>query len=71
MASNRSGLTEELEQLIRQSPVLQRAVEEGVDLTLLIERLSLSPTERLIRHQEALAVFEEFRRAGQRKRGEI
>lgn len=47
---------------------LQRAVEEGIDISLLYERLSWSPTERIERHQRAIEFAERLREAGQRKR---
>jgi len=62
---------EYLEDLMRRSPILARAAGDGVDITLLIERLSWTPTERVRRLQQVLALFIEMRRAGQRKRGEI
>jgi len=46
----------------------QLAQEDGVDLTLLYERLSWTPTERLVRNYKAAAGFEELRKAGQRYR---
>ena len=49
---------------------LQRAVEEGIDISLLYERLSWSPTERIERHQRALEFAERVREAGKRKRDE-
>lgn len=39
------------------------AEQEGVDLTLLRERLGLTPTERLQRHQAALELVEALRNA--------
>ena len=42
--------------------------EEGIDLSQLYERLSLSPTERLRKNFRAAAAIEEFRKAGQRHR---
>jgi hypothetical protein len=47
---------------------LKEAEEEGIDLTLLYERLSWTPTERLRRNYEAPEAFEELRKAGQRPR---
>ncbi len=44
------------------------AKEFGVDLTLLLENLALTPTERLQRLSAAGAFYEELRRAGQRHR---
>ena len=60
-----------LQKMVDESPILQRAVEDGVDLTLLIENLSLTPAERLSKLQVAIEVFDEFRKAGQREHGEI
>ena len=37
------------------------AEHEGVDLTMLYERLQLTPTQRLQRHQMALALVEALR----------
>ena len=64
-------LPDYLQKMVDESPALQRAVEDGVDLTLLVESLSWTPTERFRRHQQAAAFFEEVRKAGQRKRGEL
>jgi hypothetical protein len=50
------------------TPALKKAQEEGIDLTLLYERLSWTPTERLRRNYEAAEAFEELRKAGQRHR---
>jgi hypothetical protein len=47
---------------------LQKAMEEGIDISLLYERLSWSPTERIERHQRALEFAEKLREAGERKR---
>jgi hypothetical protein len=44
------------------------SAEEGIDLSQLHERLSLSPTERLRKNFRAAAAVEEFRKAGQRHR---
>ncbi|MBI3949015.1 MAG: hypothetical protein HY314_00960 [Acidobacteria bacterium] len=48
--------------------ILRRAVEFGVDLSLLRERLKLSPTERLELHKQALLSFESFVREVKRAR---
>jgi hypothetical protein len=47
---------------------LKKTQEEGIDLPLLYERLSWTPTERLRRNYEAAEAFEELRKAGQRHR---
>jgi hypothetical protein len=64
-------LPDYLQKMVDDSPDLQHAVEFGIDLTLLIENLSLTPTERIRKLQAAIEVFEEFRKAGQRQRGEL
>jgi hypothetical protein len=46
---------------------LQRAVEEGIDLSLLYERLSWSPTERIERHRQALDFVNKLKEARKRK----
>ena len=48
---------------------IKQAEEYGVDISLLIENLRRSPTERLRRHQAMLEFVAELRRAGQKKRG--
>lgn len=50
------------------TPALKKAEEAGIDLTLLYERLSWTPTERLRRNYETAEAFEELRKAGQRHR---
>ncbi len=47
---------------------LAAAKEFGVDLTLLIENLALSPTERLQRLCAAEGFYEALRKAGARNR---
>lgn len=42
--------------------------EEGIDLSQLYERLSLTPTERLRKNFRMAAVVEELRKAGQKHR---
>ena len=46
--------------------LLAWAEQEGIDLSMLYERLQLTPTERLQRHQMALELVEALRRV---KRG--
>jgi hypothetical protein len=46
------------------TPALKKAQEAGVDLTLLYERLSWTPTERIWRNYETAEAFEELRKAG-------
>ena len=48
---------------------LARAEAFGIDLSLLRESLKLTPTERLRRHDEALAFMETVRRAGEKLHG--
>jgi hypothetical protein len=50
------------------TPALKKAQEHGIDLSLLYERLSWTPTDRLKRNYDAAETFEEFRKAGQRHR---
>jgi hypothetical protein len=49
---------------------LQKAQEEGIDLTLLYERVSWTPTERIERHLQMLEFASELRKAGQKRRGQ-
>ena len=42
------------------------AEQEGIDLSMLYERLQLTPTERLQRHQMALALGETLRQVKKR-----
>ena len=50
------------------TPALKRAVEEGIDLTQLYERLRLTPTERLRQNFQMAGFVEELRKAGQKHR---
>ena len=50
------------------TPALKKAEEHGIDLSLLYERLSWTPTERLKRNYETAEAFAELRKAGQRQR---
>lgn len=50
------------------APELKEAREEGIDLSQLYERLSLTPTERLRRNFRMAAAVEALRKAGQRQR---
>ena len=50
------------------TPGLKKAQEDGIDLTLLYERLSWTPSERLRRNYETAEAFEELKKAGQRHR---
>jgi hypothetical protein len=52
----------------KQKTALERAQEEGVDLTQLYERLSWTPTERIRRNYEGAILVEELKKAGQRHR---
>jgi len=47
---------------------LKAASEEGIDLSQLYERLSLTPTERLRKNFRMAAVVEQLRKAGQEHR---
>jgi len=55
----------------RKRDAIQRAIEYGIDITLLYERLSLTPTQRMERHEEFLKEIAELRRAGERKHGKF
>jgi hypothetical protein len=50
-----------METILTSSEILAWAERDGVDLSMLRERLRLTPTERLQRHQEALALVEALR----------
>ena len=50
-------------------PVLE-AYKKGVDRSLLIENLRLTPAQRAEKFQDFMAFLEEIRRAGRRLRGE-
>jgi hypothetical protein len=52
------------------TPALKKAQQAGIDLTLLYERLSWTPTERIERHCQMLEFANELRKAGQKHRGE-
>ena len=52
------------------TPALKKAQDEGIDLTMLYERLSWTPTERLEKHLQMLEFANELRKAGQKKRGD-
>ena len=52
------------------TPALKKAQEEGIDLTLLYERLSWTPTERIEKHLQMLEFANDLRKAGQKHRGE-
>ncbi len=46
---------------------IQEAIEYGIDVTLLYESLSLTPTEKLENYLNMLKAAEELRKAGKRK----
>ncbi|UCD85610.1 MAG: hypothetical protein JSU92_05310 [Deltaproteobacteria bacterium] len=48
------------------SPI-QEAIDFGIDVTLLYDTLTLTPTERIELHQRMLETAEELRKAGKRK----
>ncbi len=52
----------------RKDPI-QKAIDYGIDVTLLYERLKLTPTERIEKHEQMLEFVEELRRAGKEKYG--
>lgn len=49
--------------------VWQTAIEEGLDVSQLDHLLSLTPTERIRRHERALALVQALRQAGIRYYG--
>lgn len=49
--------------------VLAWAERDGVDLTMLRERLRLTPTDRIRRHQKALELTEALKAAKEPRRG--
>lgn len=51
------------------TPALKKAQQEGIDLSQLYECLSLTPTERIRKNLQMLALAEECRKAGEKKRG--
>lgn len=51
----------------KKKDAVQQAIDFGIDVTLLYETLSLTPTERIEHHQKFLEAFEELRKAGERK----
>jgi len=48
------------------TPALKKAQEVGIDLTLLYERLSWTPTKRIEKHLRMLEFANELRKAGQK-----
>lgn len=48
--------------------ILAWAKQDGVDLSMLRERLRLTPTERLQHHQAALELVEALKNAGRKHR---
>jgi hypothetical protein len=49
------------------SAAIQEAIDYGIDVTLLYEALSRTPTERIECNLRMLEAAEELRKAGQRK----
>jgi hypothetical protein len=60
---------EEMEEIEELTPAFKRAYEEGIDLSQLSERLSLSATERIQKNLQMLHLAAELRKAGQEQRG--
>jgi hypothetical protein len=48
---------------------IQKAIEFGIDVSLLYERLKLTFTERIEKHQQIIEFVEELKRAGAKKHG--
>ena len=57
-----------MERKAEEKTVEEIAQEEGIDLSQLYERLSWTPTKRLVRNYDTATAFEEMRKAGQRHR---
>ncbi len=56
--------------LHRKKTAIERAIEFGVDITLLQQNLKLTPTQRFENFRRWLEFAEHVRRSGQMKRGE-
>jgi hypothetical protein len=54
----------------KSTSAVKRAQEEGIDLSLLYERISWTPTERIEKHLRILEFAHELRKAGQKHRGQ-
>jgi len=52
----------------RRKSAVDRAIEFGVDITLLEQNLKLTPTERIEQLERYVVFLEEVRRAGERMR---
>lgn len=65
-------MSEAEERLLNPAPgsAIEAAQKFGIDLTLLVERLRMTPTERLERHQSALEMVEALREAGRKRCGQ-
>lgn len=48
-----------------------RAYMPGIDVSLLLENLKLTPEEKILKHDKMLRLVLEARQAGKRLRGEI
>lgn len=48
---------------------IERAKEDGIDLTLLYENISLTPTQRIDKFLNVLEFAEELKRAGAKLHG--
>ena len=58
------------EEQLRNPPpdsAIARARDFGIDLTLLIERLQLTPEERVLRLQQAMTAFDQIRGIGKKQ----
>jgi hypothetical protein len=47
----------------RQTDPIQAAIDYGIDISMLIDNLKRTPTERIRRHQAALETIEKLRKA--------
>jgi hypothetical protein len=48
---------------------IQKAIKFGIDVSLLYERIEMTYTERIERHQQMINFVEELKRAGAKKHG--
>lgn len=63
---NINKVKEEISNYKIKNPI-EEAIDFGIDVTLLYDTLTLTPTERIELHQRMLETAEELRKAGKRK----
>ncbi|MEW6557072.1 MAG: hypothetical protein AB1349_06935 [Elusimicrobiota bacterium] len=56
---------------LKTKSAIQSAIDYGIDVSLLYESVSLTPTQRIQKNQEMLEVAEELKKAGEKKHGKI